>query len=419
MKTQLIAAATVAAFALPLFARAQSTCTPPGPSYYVNCGAAAGGTGSSESPFNSLAQATQAMRGSLTKVTVVSGMCSGLNLGAADSGDTFQAGATGANISGPPVQVHRAQNVTIEGFVFQNIPSGQWGGTINLDSPYGSWSGIDSNLTIRWNTFLNCEGACIAGAANNSLIDSNTANGMGGNQTGHPMGLATMSGLNNVLSHNLVENSQGAGFRIMRASSSTQLVFNLLRNVNQNKFDSGAIYIRDVTRTATGIQVLNNAVVGNGPISNRDKCIYLDDGTSNVTVTGNLCAGGMFGVFFHGGSNNVATGNFLQAGNGTYAGAFQTKEAAGFSWGTSTPMTGNVLANNTIHAPPGTPPRALYRFIEMSRAAMPNTPGHVLSSAPMNMPLQASLGPLPSNCFRPRAVTSPAPFSQGGPHEAW
>ena len=419
MKPQLIVAATIVAFALPLFARAQSTCTPPGPAYYVNCGAAAGGTGSSESPFNSLAQATQAMRGSLTKVSIVSGICSGLYLSAADSGDTFQASATGATISGPPIQVHHAQNVTIEGFVIQNIPSGQSFGAINLDSPYGSWSGIDSNPTIRWNTFFNCEQACIAGAANNSLIDSNTAYGMGGNQTGYPMGLATLSGLNNVLSHNLVENSQGAGFRIMRASSGTQVVSNLLRNVNQNKFDSGAIYIRDVTRTATGIQILNNAVIGNGPISNRDKCIYLDDGTSNVTVTGNLCAGGMFGVFFHGGSNNVATGNFLEAGNGTYAGAFQTEEAAGFSWGTSMPMTGNVLANNTIHALPGTPPQALYKFIEMNGAAMPNTPGNILSSAPMKLPLQASRGPLPSSCFGPRAVTPPVPFSQQDPHEAW
>jgi hypothetical protein len=230
---------------------------------------------------------------------------------------------------------------------------------------------------------------------------------MGGNQTGYPMGLATMSGLNNVLSHNLVENSQGAGFRVMRASSGTQLVSNLLRNVDQNKFDTGAIYIRDTTRTATGIQILNNAILGNGPISNRDKCIYLDDGTSNVTVSGNFCAGGMFGVFFHGGSNNVATGNFLQAGNGSYAAAFQP-EAGGFEWGAHTPMTGNALANNTIYAPPGTSARSLYRFIEMSGEAMPKNSGNILSAATPRMPQRSSLGPLPNRCF-----SAPPPFHRG------
>jgi hypothetical protein len=332
-------------FVSSVHAQGNSTCPIPSAAIFVNCGGP-NGNGTAASPFNSLGSAQQAMRSTHGGTAIVSGTCQGgLNLSAADSAETWEAIPGGASIIGAPLNISGAQHISIYGFAFSGIPSGSQGGMINLNDPSG--------VTLRWNSFTNCQNTCIGGSAGNLLIDSNTFNGMQGNQEGTPMGAVTIKSPL-TFTHNLVDNSQGSGMRLVTTDgqiSNSLIGSNLFENIDTVRHDTGAIYLRDTTASATGIEIANNAIIGDGPVANKTKCIYLDDGTSNVAITQNVCAasadesGGTFNVFIHGGMNNVVAGNTFQVSPGGYAVGYQTRT------GTNTRLTdmgGNQFKNNQI-----------------------------------------------------------------------
>ncbi|TPV97864.1 MAG: hypothetical protein USCAAHI_02719 [Beijerinckiaceae bacterium] len=85
----------------------------------------------------------------------------------------------------------------------------------------------------------------------------------------------------------------------------------------------------------TGIQIKNNYVRdGNtfASANNTGSAIYLDDCTSNVTVSVNVIAGknGLNTTHIHGGSNNVFSGNLIDLATfGQKTMAFQTSSGTG------------------------------------------------------------------------------------------
>jgi hypothetical protein len=396
-------------------ADAASSCPVPSNAVYVNCGGP-NGNGSSASPFNSLGAAQQAMRASRGGTAVVSGTCQGgLNLTAADSAETWQAASGGASITGAPLSISGAQHISIYGFAFSGIPSGSQGGMINLSN--------SSSATLRWNSFTNCQNTCIGGTAGNLLIDSNTFNGMQGSQEGTPMGAITIKSPV-TFTHNLVENSQGSAMRLVTTDgqiSNSIIGSNLFENIDTVRHDTGAIYLRDTTASATGIQVTGNAIFGDGPAANKTKCIYLDDGTSNVSVTQNICAAsgagsaGTFGVFIHAGVNNDVAGNTFEVANGTYAAGYQTRSGANTAL---TNMSGNQFKNNTIYSSGGGPVNLVWVAGTTLDPGPPPNPlmvqgTHYALSSGLNAPgLLTDQGPSPSACY---STPPPGPLPPGPP----
>ena len=368
---------------------ASSTTVPPGstcgagPSttsaYYVNCSLGSGGTGTSSSPFGSLAQAQSAMESSSTKTAIVSGTCtlaSDWNFSSADNGETWQtACGQAATISGNNVNsiLVVANNLTFYGFTFQNFANGMNDGAINLDEPTG--------FTFRWNTMVNCVNACLSGGVVlSSMIDSNIFNGMeaSGTEDGLPSGAIWLwnGSSNNTISHNLIENDNSWGIAIVTGStgppmSNNVLDSNLIEGACQTTSDCGALYLGDFSAASTGNKITNNAVIGNGSAANSTKCIYFDAGTSNVVASGNICASsssqvsGQYDVFFHGGSNNQVTNNILEvqtmdytdvwgnSNNGTYAVGYESDYDGINSSANNIAMTGNSFENNIVYTSSG------------------------------------------------------------------
>lgn len=129
---------------------------------------------------------------------------------------------------------------------------------------------------------------------------------------------------------------------------------------DQNGGDCGAIYFQDVVSpSSTGVSVKNNYVrdvnlssngAGNNGSDGHNGCcaiaVYLDDGMSNVTVTGNVFAGIKSAcVQIHGGDNNVIRRNICDMGNAGYL-AIAVYQRSNISHA----MTGNVFSNNIVVA---------------------------------------------------------------------
>ena len=149
----------------------------------------------------------------------------------------------------------------------------------------------DSNLLIE-NNILHDNHA----TANNGLID------IGGN-----------AAKNVTVDHNYLYNSQqrgvsagtclyaGCGGGIDGLVISNNYVYNTCTVIG----DCGAIYVIDYQTPRSNITIRNN-YVRDVYVSGGGRGIYLDDGTSNATVTGNIVIGAADTCFnIHGGSNDV------------------------------------------------------------------------------------------------------------------
>jgi hypothetical protein len=122
---------------------------------------------------------------------------------------------------------------------------------------------------------------------------------------------------------------------------------------DQDGGDCGGIYILDRTTASTGVKIVDNFTRDVNIVSKAardwDNCcafgIYLDDGTSNTVVKGNVVAGSMTSCFMiHGGEKNDIRGNLCDLGvDGT-----QGIVAAGTV--KLTKMSGNAFHNNLVIA---------------------------------------------------------------------
>jgi hypothetical protein len=128
---------------------------------------------------------------------------------------------------------------------------------------------------------------------------------------------------------------------------------------DQDGGDCGAIYTWDETHASTNILVANNYVrdvnVSSNGKGDYDGCcatgIYVDDGMSNVTVSGNVVTGIKSQCFvIHGGNNNTYTDNLCDLDDSSY------ERIMTYQWDSlMLPMTGNSIENNIIVSSSTTP----------------------------------------------------------------
>jgi hypothetical protein len=287
-----------------------------------------------DGPFATLAKAQSKMRGSSIKLTQIEAGTytrhANWTFSSADSTEKWipynGRGSVTIALNGTYfLNTSGVTGLTIEGLNFSYPSAGTYPGGI-------AFNGGSRNV-FRWNTVTNCKSSCIT--VNNSpstLIDSNTLNGETAGAIASSTGVHVAYGSSSVhVTHNLIENIDGCGVSVTEGPSdpvnnNVLISYNLLVNVDRNAYDGGALYIYDPVEKSRGIIVSHNNVFGNGSATHATKCIYLDDGTSYITVTGNICAPngggtgpGTYGLFIHGGNNNSITNNIFVL---PYVGAF-------------------------------------------------------------------------------------------------
>jgi hypothetical protein len=217
-----------------------------------------------------------------------------------------------------------------------------------------------SGHVVRWNKFLNCKISCLSGSRlTNAVIDNNTIDGQSpGNPAGNTGYAYSAIDLwygssNNRVTHNLIKNTEGGGIAFSAGpndppNNNNIVDRNILRNVNTNVVDNGAIYMMDRTHSAVGNQITNNIIDGNGGVkflSNWTKAIYLDDLMSNVLVSGNVCRNcGQYALQYHAGDHNNVVNNVFDLSGGALLGLYQNNpHMTGYG------MAGNTFENNIVY----------------------------------------------------------------------
>ena len=361
------------AFSAAAASRASPPAVPPAPTpaaaFYVAPNGSDRNPGTLAAPFATLARAQHAMQTTSIKITYVKAgtyhLTSSLLLTSADNGETFQyypgsgvdtaildGGSTnGTNGVQIGIDIEGGNNITIDGLQLQHF----------------AWLGIgDHGGAAFYATFYNATGQAYGNTIiNNSIHDiygSAATDGFGGG-----IGICGQVA-NTTINNNVIYNVDAfgiaahSGYRtdndtIENLSIQNNAVFNtgLTRGAvatrATNKYqlgDFGAIYVQDDTGPqsgglgSTGIIVKNNYIRDAG--TNFVKGIYLDDGCSNATVTGNIVTGHFnYAVDYHSGANNKVYNNIFDLGtSGTqYLMMYQNQGAAGY-------MLGNTFTNNIV-----------------------------------------------------------------------
>ncbi|MDP9052706.1 MAG: putative Ig domain-containing protein [Acidobacteriota bacterium] len=316
---------------------------------------------STDGPFKTLSRAQGAIQGSTTikNVIVRAGtysIASGMNFASPDNGDTWLAYPgevvilEGSNTG--RININGTDRFALEGFQIQNMGAG------GLDVGYST------NAKIRWNTFLNNNQNAISGYwVVGATIDSNTINGQfpgtisGGRGSVPYWAIELGIGCNGTkITHNMIKNTQGGGVNFGAGptdapNNNVVMDRNVLVNVNTSSWDTGALYFYDMTHVATGLQITNNIVNGNGDgtLTDESIAIYLDAATSNALVSGNLCRTcGQFGLHMNWGDHNTVVNNIFDLSSGAQIGIYQdwieTARVPG-NYG----MVANTFAKNIVY----------------------------------------------------------------------
>jgi Right handed beta helix region/Abnormal spindle-like microcephaly-assoc'd, ASPM-SPD-2-Hydin len=349
------------------------------PAFYVAANGNDNNPGTLSLPFATLAKAQQAMQGSssykttyiragiykpaaVTGASCMNGNASGasVDLSSADNGETWSfyppdgynsaifdgqstvgnSGGTGGNGTGCAISAYNVSNITIVGLQFENyLYSAFW---VNTGSNLAFTSNVVHNLTAAaW-----AAGAVSTACAPGTVVKNNYMYNLAYTGTELLTRSACPEGISNiVVSGNVIENSctwpAVAGF-----------------GNDQNGGDCGAIYLDDVTTpSSTNVQVMNNYVrdvnissggAGDNGANGQGGCcavgVYLDDGTSNVTVSGNIIAGIMSGCFqINDAANDLIEGNICDLADSGY------QDIVIYTGGKHVyPMSGNVFKNNIV-----------------------------------------------------------------------
>ena len=128
---------------------------------------------------------------------------------------------------------------------------------------------------------------------------------------------------------------------------------NYINGVNQGPFvfgDIGAINTDDsATHAATNNAITNNVILNNGPsnyASLNISAIYLDDYSSNVTVTGNVCQHcGTHALQIHGGDHNTIQNNIFDLSTSGTLMMFYQQEFGATDYG----MGSNIFTKNLVY----------------------------------------------------------------------
>jgi len=364
---------------------------PPPAGFYVSPTGSDSNNGSATTPFKTLAKALSAMEGSSTHTTYLEGgtynLTSTLNLGTADSGMTIESAPgskavlDGGGSLSTLIQLSGASGVTLQGLTFQNTSTGSDSAAVtlrgagsnhitgNLFSHTGEGVLLtqgSNNNTVSGNELDNSATSAVEvkNQSNGNTFDSNLVNGTGaiGTQGG---GFFLHGANNNVISHNLVENTAGIGIGIENWDSNTinvgnSITNNIVQNTNTSSLstDSGAIDELGRSQVDTKSVISGNYISGPNTAASSGAHIvgiYLDDYTDGVQVTNNIVANTISNsVQIHGGSNVTVQNNIFDLGaTGKSAILFQSTDAASTS--TPLPMTNDVVKQNIIASSSSSP----------------------------------------------------------------
>jgi len=380
--------AGTADFALPANIFSTSS-LPHAASYYVSAVGDDGGDGSAAHPFATLRRAQAAMEHSTIRTTCVEdgtyNLTASLRLTSADNGMSFIAApAARPVLNGGPwglvnlVTLNGTQNVTLQGLTFENTTPGYSNAAVllvnatsnrivgNLFANNDRGVGLDGSggNVIAGNEFDNsvAAGVSLSLGSDNNTIDSNRINGVSPSGTGTGSAGIWLSGANhNTITHNLIENTGGAGIAVenwevtnaaLNLNVGNTIAYNSVVNANSSpqSDDSGGIYILGRTGIDTHTLVNNNSVsLATSPITGLSVGIYLDDFASGVSVTNNIVTNGNFAFLIHGGENNTLSNNIFDLGSRSAlnvgAGLFQSNAN-----GPIAAMSGNSATKNIIYS---------------------------------------------------------------------
>jgi parallel beta-helix repeat protein len=359
----------------------------PAPALYVSTGGNDSGSGVASSPFATLAKAVAAAEQSGIHVIKIEGgtyrISSTLNLGSANSGLTIESNPgshavlDGSGTQSTLINLSGASNVILRHLTFQN--TGSNGAAVVLSGAdhnrivgnhfSNTHEGLllqngSSNNVVSGNELDNSATSAIEvqNASNGNRFDSNLINGTGaiGTQGG---GIFMHGANNNVISHNLVENTAGIGIGIENWDSNTinvgnSVLDNILKNTSMStaSTDSGAIYMLGRSDVNTQSVIRGNYISApNAPQNAHVVGIYLDELTSGVNISNNIVTNVItHAVQIHGGSNVSVHNNIFDLG--ANSGLQYGKDSAIlFQSENGQAMTGNSFAQNIIASTSPTP----------------------------------------------------------------
>jgi hypothetical protein len=331
------------------------------PAFYVSPGGDDANPGTFAKPFLTLGKAQSAMQGSKTvkttyllagtySVSAFSGTshCDGgmgstaVDLGSADDGETWS--------YYPP-----------DGFASAVIDGGSTSTTTGVGCAFSA--NVASNLTFIGLQFQRFQYSAIwANSSPNLVASDNTIHDLTVavyNVGGVALHASSGTTVKNNYIHDVAYMGVGAWGGGM---SHTTITGNVILNSctaaaqpggdDQDGGDCGGIYTWDESHVSTNILVSNNYVrdvnvSSNGEGDYTGCCatgIYVDDGMSNVTVSGNVVTGIKSQCFvIHGGNDNTYTDNLCDLDDSKYQ-KIMTYQSDSLML----PMTGNSMVNNII-----------------------------------------------------------------------
>lgn len=263
---------------------------------------------------------------------------------------------------------HTNQGILMQAAINNLISGNQFDNAGGGDTSGGSCTAYPSGTTV------NCAGSAmeVDNTSNGNTIQFNLYNGTtapnthGGCVYGHGVN-------NNLITHNYCENTVGMGIGIEDFGASTHnsnnvISYNIVHNSNTSSQDTGGIYMLARDQPNVGATVVDHNYVdfpATMPNSKNIRGLYLDDCTSNSTWTNNIVVNGGAGTSTTGGASggsvfqvHVGSNNVLNNNIGTLAASaiqailLQSDSGTGTC---STTMTGNTASINIFTAPSGTP----------------------------------------------------------------
>jgi hypothetical protein len=326
--------------------------TPSGPGFYMSPTGNDSNAGTIDAPFATLARAQQAMENSSIKATYVEAgtyhLSSSLHLTAADNGETWQYyppnGVNSAVLDGGNsvdlIYLDGTSNVTINGLSLQH--------SLNNAIKTQDGGGIAQVTGI---TIENCD------------IGFNQHTGGSGGF--NPL-LLIENATNTRILNNYVHDTASQGIALYafyggQSIDGSVISGNVVTHTVQQMSDGGAIYLnmRSTGDSGGHVTVTDNLVrdFGASGITGASG-IYLDDNTSNVTVTGNVVGpptegtvstGNLGATAFqvHDGNHNTISGNIADLGDSgrTFAAVWYNDSASMAGIGSNT-FTGNVVISS-------------------------------------------------------------------------
>ena len=327
--------------------------------FYVSLGGNDGNSGTITAPFATIGRCQAAMETSSAIKTCY------IRAGVYN----FWGSGSGCNISRSVFRLTQADT----GTTYSYYPPDGYGSAVldggSASATTGSAGGFcisgAGNVTINGLTIRNYQTTGVTVFGNNydgddpnALIENNIIYNI---YNGSAIQLAGYDQGSQVL-HNYVANTTKHGIYAGTTQNASQgglgnvvISGNVVMNTCAAFSDCGGIYIQDYQLPAsTNITIQGNYVyqVFAGAPNVGGVGLYLDDGTSNVTATGNVivaAANNLWTCFLlHGGSNNLVQGNLCDLGSAGGSPAILWYQMTSAGNATQFPMIQNVFRSNIV-----------------------------------------------------------------------